>query len=79
MAGKRSYYECQQCGHQSPRWLGRCPDCATWGSLTEVFAPAADSSSTARPSGPAVGARVPFAPPVPLTTIPGVENRRLRT
>lgn len=28
-------YVCQQCGSQQLRWQGRCPDCATWGSLVE--------------------------------------------
>ncbi|HSC69999.1 MAG TPA: DNA repair protein RadA, partial [Candidatus Methylomirabilis sp.] len=36
MAGSRSHFECQQCGYQAPRWLGRCPDCGAWGSLSEV-------------------------------------------
>ena len=28
-------FECQQCGAQSPKWLGRCPDCGAWNSLVE--------------------------------------------
>lgn len=28
-------FECQQCGYQSPKWLGRCSDCGAWNSLTE--------------------------------------------
>jgi DNA repair protein RadA/Sms len=28
-------FECQKCGYQSPKWLGRCPDCGAWNSLTE--------------------------------------------
>jgi DNA repair protein RadA/Sms len=28
-------YECQQCGYQSPKWLGRCTDCGSWNSLVE--------------------------------------------
>ncbi len=31
----RTLFECQQCGYQSPKWLGRCPDCGAWNSLTE--------------------------------------------
>ena len=26
---------CTECGYQSPRWLGRCPQCSTWDSLKE--------------------------------------------
>ncbi len=31
----RTFYVCQQCGYQSPKWLGRCPDCGQWDALTE--------------------------------------------
>jgi DNA repair protein RadA/Sms len=29
-------YRCQGCGHESPKWLGRCPQCDEWGTLTAV-------------------------------------------
>src|SRR4249920_2154047 len=28
-------FSCQACGHQSPRWLGRCPDCGGWNTMKE--------------------------------------------
>jgi DNA repair protein RadA/Sms len=28
-------FVCQDCGGQSPKWLGRCPDCGAWNSLVE--------------------------------------------
>jgi DNA repair protein RadA/Sms len=28
-------YECSACGAQSPKWLGRCPDCGAWSTLVE--------------------------------------------
>src|SRR5512145_1957829 len=28
-------YICQNCGYQSPKWLGRCPDCNQWDSIVE--------------------------------------------
>jgi DNA repair protein RadA/Sms len=41
MARTSTRYVCQKCGHEAIRWLGRCPDCASWNSLTEevVVAP----------------------------------------
>jgi DNA repair protein RadA/Sms len=30
-----SVFECQHCGHASPKWLGRCPDCGSWNSFVE--------------------------------------------
>lgn len=29
-------YRCQGCGHESPKWLGRCPQCDEWGTLSAV-------------------------------------------
>ncbi len=35
MKTAKSVYACQTCGHQSPKWLGRCPDCGAWNSFVE--------------------------------------------
>jgi DNA repair protein RadA/Sms len=29
-------YVCQQCGYQSPKWVGQCPECSTWNSMVET-------------------------------------------
>lgn len=35
-AGKiKTLYLCQQCGHESPKWMGRCPACGQWNSMVE--------------------------------------------
>ena len=34
MAGKTKYI-CSECGYTSPKWLGKCPNCDTWGSFEE--------------------------------------------
>lgn len=31
----KSVYVCNVCGEQSPRWMGRCPSCGQWNTLTE--------------------------------------------
>ena len=28
-------YVCQACGYQTPKWMGRCPDCGQWDALVE--------------------------------------------
>jgi DNA repair protein RadA/Sms len=33
--GSRSIYACQNCGHQSRKWIGKCPDCGAWNSFVE--------------------------------------------
>ena len=31
----KTVYVCQSCGSQSPRWMGKCPDCSQWNTLVE--------------------------------------------
>lgn len=31
----KTLYSCQKCGYQSPKWLGKCPDCNSWNTLAE--------------------------------------------
>lgn len=33
---KTSLYECQHCGEQSTKWLGKCPNCGSWDSFIEL-------------------------------------------
>ena len=36
MAKSFSQFICQQCGYQSPSFLGKCPECGEWNSLVET-------------------------------------------
>ena len=47
---QKSFYTCQQCGYQSPKWLGRCPDCGQWNTLAEEALPF--SRGKGRPATP---------------------------
>lgn len=38
MAKLRSKYVCQSCAYESPRWLGRCPNCGEWNTFVEELA-----------------------------------------
>lgn len=40
----KKVYECSHCGYQSPKWLGRCPDCNKWNTFDEEII--TDSSNT---------------------------------
>ncbi|HEP1388261.1 TPA: DNA repair protein RadA [Streptococcus pyogenes] len=35
MAKKKATFICQECGYQSPKYLGRCPNCSAWSSFVE--------------------------------------------
>jgi DNA repair protein RadA/Sms len=32
---QKTIFACQECGAQSPKWLGRCPECGAWNTLAE--------------------------------------------
>jgi len=40
MAKEKSIYTCGECGGTSPKWLGKCPHCNAWNTLTESVAEA---------------------------------------
>ena len=31
-------YQCTECGGTSPKWVGKCPHCGEWNTLTENLA-----------------------------------------
>ena len=35
MAKKKITFECTACGYQSPKWMGKCPNCGAWNSMEE--------------------------------------------
>lgn len=51
MAKIKTQYVCQACGAAQPRWLGRCPVCDAWNTLTEeTIAPKTSSGRGKRAS-----------------------------
>lgn len=38
MAKKKTLFECQACGFQSPRWMGKCTSCHEWETMVELSA-----------------------------------------
>lgn len=35
MAKVKSKWVCQNCGYESAGYLGKCPECSSWGSFVE--------------------------------------------
>ena len=52
----KTVYVCTQCGETSPRWLGRCPSCGAWNTMTEDVVVEPAKATTTRSAAPA---RVP--------------------
>ncbi|HSH42993.1 MAG TPA: DNA repair protein RadA, partial [Arenicellales bacterium] len=39
MARPKSLFVCTECGGQTPKWAGQCPDCGAWNTLVEAAMP----------------------------------------
>lgn len=35
MAKQKYIYVCTSCGHEEPKWMGRCPECGNWNTFQE--------------------------------------------
>ncbi len=74
MSKVQTQFVCQQCGRTSPRMLGRCPSCGSYGSMVEeVLTPAAAPAQSPVARAGVLGGR---SHPVRLHEIEGsVEDR----
>src|SRR6266567_449972 len=70
-AKPKTAFVCQNCGAQSPKWVGRCPSCDGWNTLVEerVVAP---------PRGRGAVTRAPRAP-IALNEVPADAETRIPT
>jgi len=51
MAKAKTIYRCSECGAESPKWVGQCPDCGAWNTLVEGMITAAPRGRAGRLSG----------------------------
>jgi DNA repair protein RadA/Sms len=77
MARSATVYSCSTCGHESPKWHGRCPGCGEWNSLVEEARAAPAGRARPGGSGGPRGAR-PLAP-VALRDVEAPAVERLST
>ena len=67
MANKdRVTYICGECGYESAKWMGKCPQCDSWNTMTE-FAEVKVKSSA--PAGTAVSQKLSKVVPLPQKRI----------
>ena len=77
MAKARSVYRCTECGHDHPKWAGRCEACGAWNAVAEepIAAPRPRVSAGPRSAGRGAGG----APPSRLRDIAIEPLERWRT
>ena len=51
MAKNKTVYVCQNCGAESPKWIGKCPACKEWNTYHEEIIPASDKNKILSVSG----------------------------
>jgi DNA repair protein RadA/Sms len=69
---------CSACGHESPRWAGRCPGCGEWNTLIEQVRRAGGGGGGAGAGGRRQAGAKP-ARPVALREVAATEQDRLST
>jgi DNA repair protein RadA/Sms len=68
---KSLVYKCSSCGHEEPKWLGRCPECGEWNTLAET----AVTNPNIKRSGESRGLPQTF----PLSTVDPREGSRINS
>lgn len=53
MTRAKTVYTCNECGAQSPKWVGQCPACNAWNALTETAVVAPVRAARLASAGPA--------------------------
>jgi len=48
MAKDKTAYVCENCGQESPKWIGKCPACGQWNTFKEIKVAPASSSVRAK-------------------------------
>jgi DNA repair protein RadA/Sms len=77
---QKTIYSCQECGAQSQKWLGRCPECEAWNSLVEErLVPATAGAGAAAASAGARYSLAATAGPRLYEDIDTVVSARLTT
>jgi len=70
-ARPKTAFVCQQCGFDSPKWIGRCPSCDGWSTFVEERVVAAPKGRDGAPRAPRVA--------IPLDQVPPSAEERLST
>ncbi len=72
--GKKTVFFCQECGYESPKWMGQCPGCKKWNTFVEETVSPSQGKSSVKGMG-----GVKAAEPVTLSQVQINEEERLHT
>lgn len=75
MAKKKTKFVCQDCGYESPKWMGKCPGCGAWNTLVEEM----EAPVSSRRVVFATGMQSEVAKPRPITNVETSNEARITT
>ncbi|CAG7591104.1 DNA repair protein RadA [Rhodococcus opacus] len=76
MAKLKTSFRCSSCQCTVPKWVGRCPECGSWGSMDEAPIVASVASRPGASLAKAgAGAVLPSTPATPITRIDSTSTR----
>jgi DNA repair protein RadA/Sms len=70
MAKAKSVYTCNECGASSPKWVGQCPGCNAWNTLTETVVATSARATRLTPSAPAAVQTLDGVTPEQIARLP---------
>ena len=74
MPKTKSAYICQNCGNESPKWIGKCPSCGEWNSYVEEII-----SKAGEPKIQLAGIELIKQKPVLISEVEATEESRIDT
>jgi DNA repair protein RadA/Sms len=74
MAKAKTVFICQECGQESPRWLGKCPGCGGWNTMVEEMVAPAPALRPGISPGLSTGEK-----PVPIASVEAEDSPRFPT
>jgi DNA repair protein RadA/Sms len=69
----KTVFTCQSCGYQTPKWMGKCPDCNSWQTFAE------EPLKTGPAPFSRIGSISTVTQPVPIDSIELANEHRLLT
>ncbi|MFD1738255.1 DNA repair protein RadA [Bacillus salitolerans] len=75
MAKRKTKFTCSACGYESPKWMGKCPGCGAWNTLTEELEPVKSSRKMTFTASLHDG----LSKPIQLQNVETVQEPRLKT
>ncbi|MEH7180872.1 DNA repair protein RadA [Neobacillus vireti] len=77
MAKRKTKFMCQECGYESPKWMGKCPGCGQWNKMVEEVEVTGGNRRGA--FAHSQGGSTILSKPTPITAVESLSEPRILT